>query len=169
MEIEEGHALHYDVGRQGCVPRGIVVHTNVGSLASTLDWFADPRSGVSAHWLVGLDGRVVRLVDERDTARHAGRVSNPSTPLYDGTDPNLYTIGIEFEDGRDPSGVERPRAQYDAGAQVIAAAARRWRIPIDREHVVGHRELTDRKTCPGNLDVDRLVAEAATVAANRAA
>jgi glycosyltransferase involved in cell wall biosynthesis len=108
-----------------------------------------------------LDGRVVQFVDEEDTARHAGRVRDPSARLaQQAGDPNLYTIGIEFEDGGDPEGVERTDAQYEAGSALIAAAARRWGIPLDREHVIGHRELFAGKSCPGNLEVERLLSEA---------
>jgi N-acetylmuramoyl-L-alanine amidase len=150
-------------GREGRRPRGIVLHTTAGSFDSAVNWFSRPESGVSAHYLVGLDGRVAQFVEEEDTARHAGRVSNPTASLYDGTDPNLYTVGIEFEDGGEPERVRRPDAQYDTGAALIAAIAGRWRIPLDRKHVVGHRELTDRKTCPGNLDLDALVERAASL------
>ena len=37
-----------------------------------------------------------------------------------GDDPNLWTIGIEFEDGGDPLGVDRTDAQYARGAELIA-------------------------------------------------
>ena len=134
-----------------------MLHTNVGSFDSTVHWFADPESEVSAHYLVGLDGGIAQFVDEADTARHAGRVADPTTPLFSGEDPNRYTIGIEFEDGGDPLGVERTERQYRAGAWLVRRIARTWEIPLDREHVVGHRELFAHKECPGNLDVDRIV------------
>jgi spore germination protein len=157
MRIERRETPNHQPGREGRAPTGIVVHTNVGSFESTINWFADPESGVSAHYLVGLDGRVAQFVDEEDTARHAGRVADPTTPLYTGDDPNLHTVGIEFEDGGDPLGVERPVRQYRAGARLVRQIAKRWEIPLDREHVVGHRELFAGKECPGNLDVDRIV------------
>ena len=157
MRIERFHAAHYDRGRSGQRPTGIVLHTNVGSFDSTVHWFADPESEVSAHYLVGLDGRIAQFVDEADTARHAGRVADPTTPLFSGEDPNLHTVGIEFEDGGDPLGVERTRLQYRSGAWLVRRLARTWEIPLDRDHVVGHRELFARKECPGNLDVDRIV------------
>jgi len=137
-----------------------VVHTNVGTFDSTISWFADARSGVSAHYLVALDGRVVQFVDERDTARHAGRVKDATADFVTDENPNLYTIGIEFEDGGAPDAAFRPAAQYAAGALIISAAAERWGIPLDRRHVVGHREIYAEKTCPGNFDIDRLIREA---------
>lgn len=144
-------------GRDGHRPRAIVVHTNVGSYESTVEWFSHARSGVSSHYLVGLDGRVGQFVDEADTARHAGRVLRPTATFLDEANPNLYTVGIEFEDGGDPLGVVRPDTQYTSGGWLIAAVAGRWRIPLDRDHVVGHREIFAAKDCPGNLDVERLI------------
>jgi peptidoglycan/xylan/chitin deacetylase (PgdA/CDA1 family) len=161
LRIERGHTSNIEHGRKGHVPRAIVVHTNVGTLGSTIHWFATAESGVSAHYLVGLNGRVVQFVDESDVAKHAGRVHQPSSLLVSEENPNLYTIGVEFEDGGDPESVDRPSLQYRAGSALIRAIAERWSIPLDREHVIGHREIYARKTCPGNLDVERLLREAA--------
>lgn len=159
--IEHHPAPNFTRGRSEQVPLGIVVHTTAGTWESALDWFGREESEVSAHYLVGLDGRIAGLVDERDTARHAGRVLDPTTSLVaGGIDPNLITVGIEFEDAGMPLDVRRPAAQYASGAQLIAATAARWEITLDREHVVGHREIFAAKDCPGNLDVERLVAEA---------
>lgn len=122
----------------------------------------DPAGGVSSHYLVTLDGRTIQLVDECDAARHAGRVRSPSASLVlaEGGDPNLYTVGIELEDGGDPSGVRRPDEQYVAAASLISRIAARWSFALDREHVIGHREVFAPKDCPGNVDLDRLIREA---------
>jgi N-acetylmuramoyl-L-alanine amidase len=139
------------------------VHTNCGSFGGTAAWFADAESGVSAHYLVALDGRVAQFVDEADAAQHAGRVRNPTAALVTSRSPNLYTIGIEFEDGGDPENVDRGDDQYAAGAELIAEIAHRWGFPLDRRHVIGHREVFALKSCPGNLDIDRLVEQARAV------
>jgi peptidoglycan/xylan/chitin deacetylase (PgdA/CDA1 family) len=151
---------HFIARREGNRVRAIVVHTNVGTFTSTASWFTHPESGVSAHYLVGLDGRVAQFVDEADAARHAGRVRDPTVGLFGGVNPNLVTVGVEFEDGGDPEGVARPDAQYRSGARLIREIAERWGIPLDREHVIGHREIFSAKSCPGNLDVERLIREA---------
>jgi N-acetylmuramoyl-L-alanine amidase len=148
-------------GRDGHRPVGIVLHTTVGTLDGTVGWFADPGSGVSAHFVVGLDGRLVSLVAEEDTARHAGRRRDTTAAfLADDVDPNQVSIGIEFVDDRDPLGVRRTDAQYAAGAELLWALSLRWSIPLDRDHVVGHREIDASQSCPGNLDLDRLLREA---------
>ena len=119
---------------------------------------------MSAHYLVGLDGRVAQFVDEEDTARHAGRVADPTTPLHTGDDPNLHTIGIEFEDGGDPLGVERPAASTGPArgwcARSRCAGTSRWTATTSSATA----SCSPHKDCPGNLDLERVVrARAAAV------
>ena len=162
--IPERHPTpNFERGRGGREPILIVLHTTVGTWSGAIDWFGRPESRVSAHYLVALDGRVAQFVEEADTARHAGNVMDPTSALVAelGGNPNLYSIGIEFEDGGRPQGAVRPSAQYDSGAYLVASAASRWGIPIDARHVIGHREITTAKECPGNLDVRRVIADAA--------
>ena len=166
--MERFHTPHVIPARDGHRPIAVVVHTVVGSFDSCLRWFAAPQSGVSTHYVVGLDGRLAQLVDEADGARHCTGLSGALPPLFGDVHPALLSVGIEFEDGGDPAGVERTAIQYGVGAALIAGIAERWEIPLDREHVVGHRELGAKRSCPGNLDVDRLVREAVRISGARA-
>lgn len=154
---------NYSPGRGGHTPRGIVIHTTEGSFYSAVEWFSQSSSGVSTHYLVGLDGRVAQFVEEQDAAWHASRIHNPVTPLVTNANPSLYTIGIEFEDQGDPHRVQRSNEQYRAGGALIHAIARRWGFSIDRQHVVRHSEIYSLKSCPGNVDVERLIREAREV------
>lgn len=165
MQIERRETPNRRPGREGLRPEGVVIHTTAGTFDSAAGWFATEESGVSAHYLVGLDGRVAAFVDEADTALHAGRVLEPTTHLVMDVDPNLITIGIEFEDGGDPMNALRPDAQYRAGARLLRGIADRWGITLDRDRVVGHREIFRAKSCPGNVDLDRLLEESRSVAA----
>jgi N-acetylmuramoyl-L-alanine amidase len=170
LRIERHFTPNYSSGREGRRPEGIVLHTTAGTWEGTLGWFAREESGVSAHYVVGRDGRVAQVVDEADTAAHAGRVLQPTAAFVAERpgNPNLYTIGIEFEDGGDPWGA-RPDDQYSIGAQLLYEVADRWSISLDREHVFGHREVFAAKDCPGSLDVDRLIREAAGLKGGSAA
>ena len=122
-------------GRRGFVPRAVVLHTTDGSFTGAREWLTDPESGVSAHYLVSLSGEVVQFVDEADTARHAGMQPVPGIVVLGDDPPNLCTIGIEFADEGRPHDVDRPNAQYEAGALLLAGIARRWGIPLDEAHV----------------------------------
>ena len=76
--------------------RYCVLHTTQGT--SSLGWLTNPNSMVSATWLVPPNGPDwYRLGGLDDAMWHAGSVSDPVTPLYDGTNPNLVAWGIEFE------------------------------------------------------------------------
>lgn len=159
MTIERLPTPHQRPGRGGGGPRAVVIHTTDGTWDGTAAWFADPASGVSAHWLVGLDGRVAQLVDEADTAFHAGLVVRPSVPLTHGPDPNAWTIGVELvDDGRPRE--RRSAAQRRTAAELLRGICSRHGIPCDRAHVLAHRELRADKSCPGGVDVGELVAVA---------
>lgn len=76
--------------------RYCVLHTTQGT--NSLGWLTNPDSMVSATWLVPPNGPDWYRLGELDDAMwHAGFVSDPATPLYDGTNPNLEAWGIEFE------------------------------------------------------------------------
>ncbi len=152
---------NYSQGRKGFKPEAIVIHIMEGSLSGTDAWFGNPGSRVSAHYGVGINGEVHRYVEEADTAWHAGRVKAPGwtliKPSRDGkyVNPNYYTIGIEHEGD---SKSELTDAMYEASSRLIADISERWDIPIDRSHVIGHREIYSLKTCPGSkVDLDKLV------------
>lgn len=165
MDIKQVPSPNFLKGRKNFRPEAIVIHIMEGTLAGTDSWFRNPVSNVSAHYGIGLNGAIHRYVAEEDTAWHAGRVHQPTWQtirrLGNGTylNPNLYTIGLEHE-GRGHT--DWPEAMYAASAALIRDICTRWRIPIDRQHIVGHNEIYGRKTCPGNrVDLDRLVALAA--------
>lgn len=139
----------------------VVVHVTEGSADAVVSWFNNPAAQVSAHYMVRQDGVVVQFVDEADTAWHAGRVYQPTAPLVlerVPANPNGYSVGVEHEgDGTH----ELTEAQRAASVALIRGICVRHGIPMTRTHIVGHREIFAKKTCPGAIDVDRLVREIA--------
>src|SRR5688572_26862619 len=70
----------------------IVLHyTGMESAQAAIDRLRDPEARVSAHYLVDEDGSILRLVDERHRAWHAGRSHWRGV-----TDVNSASIGIEL-------------------------------------------------------------------------
>ena len=118
---------NYDVGRTMAI-RQIIIHETGGTWISAINWFQNPRSRVSAHYLVkAWGGGILQFVAEGDTAFQA-RVANP------------YSIGIEHE--FDPRhAVWHTDAQYRSSALLVCAIARRYGIPADRAHIIGHNEV----------------------------
>lgn len=80
-----------------CYPRAIMLHhTGGGTFNSNLGWLCNPRSNVSAHYLVGRNGEVARLVKHNHRAWHAGvgfGIKRLDIPANQG---NKYCIGIEI-------------------------------------------------------------------------
>ena len=118
---------NYDVGRTEPI-RAIVIHETDGTWLSATNWFQNPRSRVSAHYLVrAWDGGIMQFVAEGDTAFQA-RAANP------------WSIGIEHE--YDPRhAIPHTNAQYRSSALLVCAIAQRYGIPTDRAHIIGHNEV----------------------------
>jgi N-acetylmuramoyl-L-alanine amidase len=159
VRLDRRRLRKFPQGRHGFEPKAIVIHIIVGSLQSAGLTFRDPHSSVSAHYGVGKSGSVHQFVQETDTAFHAGIVVRPTWKLIDpAVNPNFYTVGIEHEG--QPQDVW-PDVQYRTSAALVREIAGRWKIPLDRDHIIMHREIRASKTCPGSADVDRIVREAA--------
>ncbi len=141
----------------------ITIHVTEGSAASVRSWFANPGAQVSAHYLVTKAGAVEQFVDEDDKAFHAGQLVRPTAPLVlarQPWSPNSWAIGVECEG----SGTEElTDAQRTALYSLLVDIIQRRGIPVDREHIFGHREVKASKTCPGKIDVDRIVADLALI------
>ncbi len=116
----------------------LVVHVAQGTVAGTVSWFQDSRSNVSAHYVVGDRGAVVQCVRHEDVAYHAGNWSY-----------NKHSIGIEhggYADNRKTW----TDAKIRASAKLAAYCCKRHKIKVDRQHIVGHREVPgSTHYCPG--------------------
>ncbi len=154
-------------GRKGYKPEIVVIHIMDGMLSGTDSWFANPASQVSAHYGIGKNGEIHQYVKEEDAAWHAGRVDNPSCKLIKtNVNPNLYTIGIEHEGG--PYDIWTD-AMKQASSLLIREICQHWKIPIDRDHIIGHYQIYSKKpNCPSHDKkiLDELVALANQQQAN---
>jgi N-acetyl-anhydromuramyl-L-alanine amidase AmpD len=127
IEYVPAARANYDVGRSAGITT-IVIHETDGTWLSATNWFKNPRSRVSSHYLVrAWDGGIMQFVAEGDTAYHA-RAANP------------WSIGIEHE--YDPRhAIPHTIAQYKSSALLVCAIAQRYGIPTDRAHIIGHNEV----------------------------
>lgn len=127
----------------------VILHTVVGTLAGASARFAKVGQAASAHYGIGLDGSIVRWVEENNTAYHCGNYS-----------VNQESIGIEHEDGGDYNGPRTPEL-YKTSSKLLAEICAFYSIPCDRTHVLGHKEVSINPTaCPDSLELDRIVAGA---------
>jgi N-acetyl-anhydromuramyl-L-alanine amidase AmpD len=148
LEIKQAYSPNFSIGRNGRLPIAIVNHITAGLMPGTLSWLQNPSAQASAHYLVTKTGEIYQLVADENTAWHAGIVNNPDWPLYDGTNPNRYTIGIEHEC---LEGGELTEAQYQATLWLHRQLIVKWGIPIDTDHIIGHYRIdsVNRPNDPG--------------------
>jgi N-acetylmuramoyl-L-alanine amidase len=138
---------NFDARPDGARPELLVLHyTDTVDIAETLSYLLDPKREVSAHYLIGEDGVVHRLVPEDKRAWHAGRA------CWRGLrDVNARSIGVEIQNPGHRRGYrEFPSAQIDAvlalGLEIAA------RHGIAARDVLGHSDVApSRKKDPGEL------------------
>lgn len=117
--------------RVGVIDAIVIHYTGANTLESTLDWFRRPESQVSAHYVVGRDGRVVQMVKDEDVAWHAG-----TSVLGTRTNVNNFSLGIELV-GTADSGFTA--TQMDALLELVRWLVVKYRVTPER--VVGHRDI----------------------------
>ena len=111
--------------------RLVVVHETEGSFAGTIRWFRNPRAHAAANYVVGRNGEIAHMVPDDEVAWHAGNGW-----------VNAHSIGIEHEGYSRIDGVVTD-AEYRASAQLVAVLLRRYHLPADRGHVIGHSQVPD--------------------------
>jgi N-acetylmuramoyl-L-alanine amidase len=126
----------------------IVIHsTATDGLSSPLNWLCDPRSKVSAHFLIHKDGTIYQLVREDDVAYHAG-----VSEWAGRSSVNEFSIGIELVNrntGYDPY----PKEQVFACAKLVKYLCETHSIGI--ENIVSHEQVAPgRKNDPLGFDWD---------------
>lgn len=129
---------------------GTFGHEQIGSPISMFDGAAD----TSAHYLVDLDGHVVKLVDEANGAGHAA--ANKKSHWHELVDLNYCGIGIEIvhTDQNVKNGPtffrEFTREQYDAINQLLVKF--KDAFGITKHYVCGHADCRDDdRDCPGDM------------------
>ncbi|MBD1393830.1 N-acetylmuramoyl-L-alanine amidase [Mucilaginibacter glaciei] len=124
-------------------PNYVIIHyTAQDSLAQTIRTFTLVRTQVSAHYVVGKDGRIVHMLNDYLRAYHAGISKWGSV-----TDMNSGSIGIEIDNnGREPFNDK----QMNSVLLLLAQLKRAYNIPT--ANFIGHGDIAPpRKPDPGKL------------------
>ena len=117
----------------------IIHHTAQDSTAQTLKTFTLPRTQVSAHYVIGRDGRVYHMLNDYLRAWHGGVARWGNT-----TDINSSSIGIELDNnGNEPFAAP----QIASLLQVLAGLKKAYGIPA--ANFIGHADIApSRKNDP---------------------
>lgn len=153
---------NYSVGRSQS-PDCIVIHIAEASKQGVINAFKDPAYQKSSHFLVNKDGTITQFVGTANVAFGNGIVDHPVSELLlqrPGINPNQWTISIEHEGFAAEDFTE---AQYATTTKLVKYLHDKWNIPLDSTHVIRHREINGGKTCPGVVNVERIIRQARAV------
>jgi N-acetyl-anhydromuramyl-L-alanine amidase AmpD len=104
----------------------IVIHDTEGQWDGVLDLVQDPTYVSWQYSLRSADGHVAQHVKAKDVAWQAGNWYINST-----------SIGLEHE-GFAAQGTWYTEAMYRSSAKLVRYLAAKYRIPLDRAHIIGH-------------------------------
>ena len=134
----------------------VVLHATESSgpngLKSTIQWFKNKGSCVSAHYVVDKDGTVVQMVSLNYIAWHAG-----VSKWGDNNDVNRLSVGMECinsNTGQDPY----PVSQINSVMALCLSLCRLY--GLNSSCVVGHKDVArGRKTDPAGFPFERFKTE----------
>jgi N-acetyl-anhydromuramyl-L-alanine amidase AmpD len=112
----------------------VIIHTVEGSYQGCISWFKNPSSNVSAHYVVAYTGAITQMVKDKDIAWHASSW-------------NTHSIGIEHEGYASQNGWTA--AQYAKSAALTRWICLTYGIPMTRQRILGHNEVSSYKSDPG--------------------
>jgi len=156
LEAEWRPAPNFGPRRGGLKPVILLLHyTGMESAAAALDILTRQDSGVSCHYLVHEDGKIVQMVREKDRAWHAGHSH------WGGVDDvNSASIGIEIVNpGHELGYRDFPAPQMEAVTSLARDIISRHAIAP--RHVLAHSDVAPlRKQDPGEKFPWKLLHEA---------
>ncbi len=133
----------------------IVIHHNAttNKTVAMNTWVKGAPANTSAHYEV-TPTEIIGCVGEQWAAWHCGGTGGADQPKM--SYPNQRSIGIENVNS---SGAPKWSVDHKTivnCAKLVADICKRYGIPCDRKHVLGHKEVT-ATACPGGLNVNEVV------------
>lgn len=126
----------------------IVIHaTATSGISSPREWLCNPASKVSAHYLIGRDGKILQLVEDSNISWHAGESSWAGK-----TNLNNSSIGIELVNANDGK-MNYPEEQFEACLKITSDMAKEFKVKLS--NIVRHLDIAPvRKTDPAGFPWD---------------
>ena len=145
IKIIQKKSPNFDERPKGVKINSIIIHyTGMKTFDDAFKRLCDKSSKVSSHYLIGRDGRIINLVDEKNRAWHAG-VSH-----WKGIDNlNDISIGIELENpGHEFGYISFSKKQMSSLVLLCKKIKNKYNIKAD--WVLGHSDVSpNRKLDPG--------------------
>lgn len=132
MQWVAAHPNNYLAGRGGGTVQYVLVHVTEGGYWGTIDWFsqANPFQASTQYVIQSSTGNITQMVSEANAAWHAGN------DYY-----SRNSIGIEHEGYASAPATWYTEAMYRSSASLVCAIAKRYGIPVDQQHIIGHYQV----------------------------
>ena len=154
--VDQRQMFHGGLRKRG-IDRIVVHHNATTSKDTALNtWTIEAGNYTSAHYEI-TDTEIIGAVGENYIAYHAGGAGGRDVPKM--SDPNGRSIGLEHVNSTGAPTWQVSDTTLRNSARLIADICARYGLPINRNTIVLHREVT-ATACPGGLDIDRLIAYA---------
>jgi len=145
IKIIQKKSPNFDKRPKGVKINSIIIHyTGMKTFNQAYKRLCDKKSKVSSHYLIGRDGRIMNLVDEKNRAWHAG------FSHWKGIDNlNDISIGIELENPGHEFGYI-PFSKKQMESLIFLCKKINKKYQIHPEWVLGHSDIAPkRKKDPG--------------------
>ena len=141
--------------RHGAKIDRIIIHHNATTNKNVAmnTWVQGAPANTSAHYEV-TPTEIIGCVGEQYSAWHAGGTGGRDIPKI--SNPDGRSIGIENVNSTGAPSWSVDHKTIINCARLVVDICKRYGIPIDRKHVLGHKEVT-ATACPGGIDVDEVV------------
>jgi hypothetical protein len=128
-EFGDGDYGNHDVGDRPASQKidYIIVHDTEGSWDTTLKLVQDPTYVSWNYTLRSTDGHIAQHVKAKDVAWHAGNWFI-----------NAKSIGLEHEGFLADPDAWYTEAMYRTSARLVQYLTKKYDIPLDRQHILGH-------------------------------
>ncbi|ASN23371.1 N-acetylmuramoyl-L-alanine amidase [Streptomyces pluripotens] len=131
-EIDDGEYGNYDLADR---PRDqkieyIVIHDTEARLPIMFQTVQDPTEASWHYSIRSRDGHITQHVRTKDEAWHSGSQF-----------VNARSIGIEHEGFLSRPGTWYSEPMYRASARLVRYLAKKYGIPLDRQHIFGHYDV----------------------------
>ncbi|WP_413755749.1 N-acetylmuramoyl-L-alanine amidase [Streptomyces sp. MMBL 11-3] len=141
-EFGDGDYGNHDLGDRPASQsiKYIVVHDTEGAWDGVLNMVQDPTYVSWQYTLRSTDGHIAQHVKAKDVAWHAGN-------WY----INAKSIGLEHEGFLTDPDTWYTEAMYRSSARLVKYLSKKYGIPLDRQHILGHDTVpgTTTATIPG--------------------
>lgn len=141
QKMQQLNSPNYSKRKQVIIDMIIIHYTEV-DLATTIEYFTDPKREVSSHYVITEDGEIINCVKDEEKAWHAG------VSYWKGRENiNEYSLGIELvNNGKE----EFKKAQIDSLIKLLSSLKDKYEIsPLN---ILGHSDVApNRKSDPGIL------------------